>query len=234
MGASFFITGTDTGVGKTFFAASLAAALKDRGYSVGVFKPIESGCESKEGELFPADARKLWRAAGEVQSLDQICPVRLSAPLAPGEAARLEGVMIDRNRIIRVYEETVETFDVTIVEGAGGLFVPLYEGWTVLELIRELGVPVINVVGSKLGAINHALLTERAILAESVELFGHVINNLLGDQDPAVKSNPGQIAAQSVVPILGVLPPCPDPWLDPGSFAECFDLQALLVRAETL
>ena len=224
---AFFITGTDTDSGKTFFAASLAAALFDAGYSVGVFKPIESGCRKVDGELVPEDASLLKKASGTDQPLSDICLYRLAEPLAPSEAARMQGVTVEPERVVRAFEQIADTHDITLVEGAGGLMAPLFDRWTVLELARQLNVPVIHVVGSKLGAINHTLLSERVILEESVELVGHVINNLYGSDDRAALTNPDLVKRLARRPVLAVLPRSESPWLAPGGFNKRFDLNVL-------
>ena len=227
MNKAFFITGTDTAVGKTFFAASLAAALHDAGLKVGVFKPIESGCRVVDGRAMPSDANLLKTASGTDQEIEEICLYRLREALAPSEAASIEGVRIDPSLIIEAFDRIVQEHEVTLVEGAGGPYAPLYESWTVLELMRELNAPVINVVGSKLGAINHTLLTERVLLEESLELLGHAINNLHGSKDPACITNPELIAKFARRPILCVLPKVDAPWLEPRLFEAHFNMSVL-------
>lgn len=227
MSKAFFLTGTDTGVGKTFFGASLAAALRDAGYRVGVFKPVESGAGLEAGRKVPADALLLAEAAGCTLDLDLICPYALREPLAPSEAAKMEGVIIDPARIFDAFYAVADASDVVLVEGAGGLLCPLYETWTVLELMRQLNWPAINVVGSKLGAVNHTLLTERVLLDESVGLMGHVINNLYGSDEPAALTNPDLIRSLARTPVLAVLPRAEERWLPPRIFRTHFDLSVL-------
>ena len=227
MGKAFFITGTDTAVGKTYFAASLACALNEAGLKVGVFKPVESGCRYSQGKQVPRDASILKLASGCDLDIPKICPYCFREALAPSEAAKIENVKIDKRRIIETFEYILDSHEVTIVEGAGGLLSPLYESWDVLELMRELCIPVINVVSSKLGAINHTLLTERVILDESLELIGHVVNNLFGTDEPAVLSNPDVIASLTAKPVVCVLPKVQTPWLEPQRFNSYFDFRIL-------
>src|SRR6185503_12356190 len=130
MGSGIFITGTDTGVGKTFFAATLAAYLRDAGYRVGVMKPAETGCEESDGALIPADALLLKDASGCTEPIERICPYRLAEPLAPSIAAERAGVKIDIDHLMAVYGGIKAGHDVTLVEGAGGLLVPLLPGYT--------------------------------------------------------------------------------------------------------
>jgi dethiobiotin synthetase len=223
MKKAFFITGTDTDVGKTFFAASLAEYFRAKGSTVGVYKPIESGCKIVNGKAIPQDATLLQSASGTDLAIEQICLYCLKEALAPAEAAKLENVTIDIENIIRGFESIYETHDITIVEGAGGVLAPLYNQWAVIDLMRRLNLPVINVVGSKLGAVNHTLLTERAILAESLGLIGHVINNLHGIKHPAVLTNPDQIGSLARRPVLGTLQKSNDPWLKPDVFEHQID-----------
>ena len=227
MNKAFFITGTDTGIGKTFFAASLAASLKNKGLSVGVFKPIESGCRVSMGEVIPEDATLLKRASGCRLSMEKICPYPLKKALTPALAAGEENVRVDPNKMASLFEEIVDSHDVTIVEGAGGLMSPLFDDWTVLTLVRRLKLPVISVVGSRLGAINHALMTERILLDESIGFAGHVINNLFGSSDISICSNPEMIAAFSRRPVLAVLPHLDAPWMEPDLFDAHFDTGVL-------
>lgn len=224
MNKAFFITGTDTGIGKTFFAASLAASLKNNGLSVGVFKPVESGCRVSMGETIPEDATLLKRASGCRLSREKICPYPLKKALAPALAAGMENVRVELEKIATLFEEIVDSHDVTIVEGAGGLMSPLFGDWTVLSLVRRLNVPVISVVGSRLGAINHALMTERILLDESIGFAGHVVNNLFGSSDLSTSSNPEMIAAFSRRPVLAVLPHLDSPWMEPDLFDAHFDI----------
>src|SRR3990170_937540 len=125
MKRAYFITGTDTGVGKTFVASGIAAALKGEGFGVGVMKPVETGCAIRNGAVIPADAVRLKEAAGSIEPLDAINPYRFLSPLAPAVAARLEGVAISLERIRDCFQEIADKNDVTIVEGAGGLLAPL-------------------------------------------------------------------------------------------------------------
>ena len=227
MGKAFFITGTDTSVGKTFFAASLACSLRDAGYKVGVFKPIESGCSTIDGKKIPNDAGLLKRVSGCEADIETICPYCLEDALAPAMAAEKESLKISTDRILEIFEQISMDHDVTLVEGAGGVLAPLYKSVKVIDLMRMLDLPVINVVGSKLGAINHTLLTEWAILDESLGLVGHVINNLYGTKDKAVQTNPALIARHVRRKILCVLPKVNDPWLDPKTFKDHFDMGVL-------
>ena len=120
-----FITGTDTGVGKTYVACGIAMTLRRKGIDVGVMKPAETGCRKRNRQLLPVDAIKLARAAGVRDALDFVNPYRFSGPLAPAVAAGLEGKRLDPSRILSCFRVLSQRHDFTIVEGAGGIMVPL-------------------------------------------------------------------------------------------------------------
>ena len=172
------VTGTDTGVGKTFVTAAIAAALAARGRRVGVYKPVETGCETHDGRRIGGDCERLLRAAKGDQSAASAASYLFALPAAPLIAARAEGATIDISRIERDFAAIANAHDVTLVEGAGGLLVPIAEGVTYLELVRRLALPVLVVVGSRLGCINHALLTLGALETAGIACLGYVINCL--------------------------------------------------------
>ncbi|MGH7831022.1 MAG: dethiobiotin synthase [Candidatus Binatia bacterium] len=176
MGGGLFITGTDTGVGKTLIACGLAALLTRRGYKVGVMKPVETGCAEKGGALFAADAFRLQQAAGCTEPLERVCPYRLKEPLAPSVAAERSGVQIDIGHIATLYSELRAQYDITLVEGAGGLLVPLLPHYTYADLASLLKLPVLVVVANRLGAINHLLLTLEHASCRGLSVLGYVLN----------------------------------------------------------
>lgn len=203
---SIFITGTDTGVGKTTVACGLAAALGDRGLAVGVFKPAETGCPSKaDGSLEPEDARRLQFFAGCRLDVREICPYALPEPLAPSVAAQRAGVHIDLNLLERAYQAVAAQHDITLIEGAGGLLVPITASATYADLAARLDVPVLVVVGSRLGAINHTLLTLRHAQAIGLRTLGYVINFLGAQTDAAAEANVS-VLTDWAGPPLGVVP----------------------------
>src|SRR5687767_13985549 len=150
MANAIFITGTDTGVGKTFFACKLAAVLGDLDYRVGVMKPVETGCAEQEGKTFPADAILLKEASGCKFPLDKICPYQLREPLAPSIAADRQGIAINVDRLIDIFDEISASHDVTLVEGAGGLMVPLLPSYTYADFARVLRLPAIVIAANRL------------------------------------------------------------------------------------
>ena len=202
-----FITGTDTGVGKTYIAAGIAKELRSRGVDVGVMKPAETGCRVRAGKLVPADSRALMRAAGVRDALDLVNPCRFRKPLAPSVAARLEGRMIDLGMVMRAFRELRKRHDFLIVEGAGGIMVPLWEDRLFIDLAERMGLPVLIVARPGLGTINHTLLTVAALQQRKLPLAGIVINHAVTSrQDLATRTNPGVIEELSGTGIPRIVP----------------------------
>ncbi len=203
---SIFVTGTDTGVGKTTVASGIVAALRARGLRVGVYKPVETGCLPRaDGAVAPADAALLQFFSGSQAALEDICPYRLRAPLAPLVAAEREQVSIDVELLVRCCRDLEAAHDVTIIESAGGLLVPITISSSYAELAKRLDVPVLVVVGSRLGAINHALLTIRYARTVGLRVLGYIVNFLHADADEAARSNV-DVLARLLGPPLGVIP----------------------------
>jgi dethiobiotin synthetase len=203
---SIFITGTDTGVGKTTVTCGIASALSRRGYQVGVFKPAETGCQhAADGSLQPADAARLKFFSGSELDLQAICPYTLHEALAPAVAAQRGGVRIDVEQLVHCHDAVASQHDVTLVEGAGGLLVPLTPELTFADLAARLRAPVLVVVASRLGAINHALLTMRYARFIGLQVLGYVINFLAGKTDLAADTNVGTLT-EWLGPPLGIVP----------------------------
>lgn len=200
------ITGTDTGVGKTFVGCGLAAALTARGKRVGVLKPAETGCTLRDGELCPDDALRLAAFARNSWPVDQLCPYRFAPPLAPSVAAEMASVRIDPQRVRALFAQSLDTHDVTLIEGAGGLLVPLVERYTFADLARDLDVPILVVVGSRLGALTHTLLTLCCAQAMGLRVAGYIVNHPAGTSDLAMQTNIQVLARVTDVPCLGVVP----------------------------
>lgn len=199
---SYFITGTDTGVGKTLVSCTLLHGLAMRGKRVVGFKPVAAGCDAADHN---ADALAL-RAAGTVQaSYGQINPYCFPHAIAPHLAARHAGVRIDFGRILTSYRELAAQADAVIVEGVGGFCVPLNEKEDGADLAVALGLPVILVVGMRLGCLNHALLTLRAIAAQPLECAGWVAN-VLDETMPALQENIDALRERIEAPLLGIVP----------------------------
>ncbi len=216
--SALFVTGTDTGVGKTFVACALATALRQRGRRVAVMKPVETGVEGE-----PADALALRAAAADPAPLDDICPYRLRAPLAPAVAARLEGVTIDVARLVALVARRRQEADVLLVEGAGGLVVPLDARTTYAELAARAGLPLLIVGANRLGVINHCALTARVAAAAGLAVRGFVLSQPAPTTDASAATNAEAIATLTGLRCVGVLPHCTEP-----AAARTFDLDALL------
>jgi dethiobiotin synthetase len=200
------VTGTDTGIGKTVVTCALAAALAARGTRVGVVKPVETGCPRSGTDLVPEDATALAAAAADPAPLAAVCPHRLADPLAPMLAAERAGVAIDVAALAAHLHSRATGVDVLLVEGAGGLLVPLTRGASFADLARRAGARVLVVVGSRLGAINHALLTLAVLEARGLPIAGYVTNRLGPDDDLAVATNDELLRRLTPVPCLGVVP----------------------------
>jgi dethiobiotin synthetase len=205
----FFFTGTDTGVGKTVIAGALAKALTAAGRRVGVMKPFESGCRRENGQLIPADALFLKKMAGAADDLSLICPYALARPLAPGVAAPAENIVIDIETVTTAFARIAARYDLVLVEGAGGLMVPVSEQLLTADLIRLLGLPVIIIARTTLGTINHTLLTVKQAQSEGLEVRGIILNKVSAAADEAEETNPAVIQKFSRVPLLGVVPHIP-------------------------
>jgi len=171
-----FITGTDTGVGKTRVGAALAHLLTGRGLCVRPRKPVESGCPAGPDGLLPQDAAVLREAAGCVEPLERVCRYRLQAPISPERAAELEGTVLDLGQLHAACLAGVDNDDFLLVEGAGGFYSPLARGALNADLAGGLGLPVLVVAADRLGTINHTLLTIEAVRMRGLGLAGVVLN----------------------------------------------------------
>jgi dethiobiotin synthetase len=207
--SALFVTGTDTGVGKTLVTAAIAAALAEDGVRVAVAKPVETGCTSRDGRLFPQDAAALATAARSADPLEAICPYRFADPLAPALAAERAGRAIDREALVVGLRERIAAHEAVLIEGAGGLLVPITPIFTYADLAAALGVPVLLVVGSRLGAVNHALLSLEALDRRRLETRGYVLNRLVAGADLVVETNRDLLRSLTAARCLGELP-----WVD--------------------
>ena len=174
MGIGVFLTGTDTGVGKTAVGAALARHLAQRGLSVGVMKPVETGVGGDAPEQ--SDAYRLAIAARTQDDMSLVAPFQFQRPLAPLAAARASFQAIDQAAILQTYHVIERRHDVTLVEGVGGLLVPLGKGWDVRDLIAELKLPSILVGRCALGGINQARLTMEALHARHLPILALILN----------------------------------------------------------
>lgn len=205
MSRGYFITGTDTGVGKTLVSAALLHAFAAQGLRVVGMKPVAAGCEWRDGEPYWEDVAQLQAASNVDVPLALRNPYRFDPPIAPHIAASLAGTRIELAVIHRGYTDLQNHADSIIVEGAGGFYVPLNESDTMADLAQQLALPVILVVGMRLGCINHALLTVQAILNQGLVLAGWVANQL--DPDMLVREeNLATLQHHIAAPLLGILP----------------------------
>jgi dethiobiotin synthetase len=225
-----FVTGTDTEIGKTRISAALLHWLAQSGRrsaSAGL-KPVSAGTDVIDGQRVNEDVRAL-REAGSVALTDaEVGPLQFDAACAPHIAAALEGRPIDRAAILNAARALAARSDMLVVEGVGGFCVPLGADWDTADLARDLGLPVVLVVGLRLGCINHTLLTAEAIRARGLRLAGWVGNRVVRDMpwvDENVATLRDWLARQHGAPCLGVVPWLADP--SPAAVAAHLDAAAL-------
>jgi len=178
MKQAFFVTGTDTDVGKTYVACKFIREYIAQGYKVVGMKPVAAGCEFVNGEWINEDVLKLMQASNVVAPRELINPYCFNEPVAPHIAAEKVGVEIEIEVIKHAFDALVTMADIVVIEGAGGFLVPINNRQSMADLAVALNIPIILVVGMKLGCINHALLTLEAIKARQLALHGWVANEI--------------------------------------------------------
>src|SRR3990172_12644573 len=199
-----FITGTDTNIGKTVIAAGLAGALKNKGYSVGVMKAVQSGAGIKNGKLYSPDIEFMKKVMEVNDEMELVCPYLLKEAMAPGIAAEIEGKNIDFEIIKNAFQELEKRHDIVIVEGAGGIAVPIKKRFLISDLIKYMDIPVIIVARAGLGTINHTFLTIEYAKRSKIKIIGVIINDY---RDGFVeKKNPGAISELTRIPVIGIIP----------------------------
>ena len=192
---NFFITGTDTNAGKTFVTALLTRSLRKAGFDTVAMKPISCG--------EPEDRRTLLEAADNELSMEEVTPVSYSAPLAPIEAARLEGRTFDPLEVLSTFKRLHRTHRSLLVEGVGGWIVPLAKDYSSADLAKAMGLPVLLVVRNRLGTLNHTLLTLESIAAHGLTCGGIVLNNHPDDAgEMAAEGNRRLLPELTNIPIL--------------------------------
>jgi dethiobiotin synthetase len=214
---SYYITGTDTGIGKSVASAALLHALRGRGLRAVGMKPVASGCEMTADGWRNEDALALQHASDPMPSYSDVNPYALPNPLAPELAASDAGVSIQLQSIGEAYARLAAVADAVVVEGVGGWAAPLTASLDQLDVVRALGLPVMMVVGLRLGCINHARLTARAIIEDGAHLAGWIANDI----DPAMARSDDNFAIlQRVLPVpcWGRLPHAISP--DPRAFSR--------------
>jgi len=178
MKQAYFITGTDTDVGKTYVACKLIRDYISQGYKVVGMKPVAAGCEFVNGEWINEDVLKLMQASNVVAPRELVNPYCFNEPIAPHIAAEKTGVEIEIDVIKQAFDALVTMADIVVIEGAGGFLVPINNRQSMADLAVALNIPIILVVGMKLGCINHALLTVEAIKARELALHGWIANEI--------------------------------------------------------
>ncbi|HMP77906.1 MAG TPA: dethiobiotin synthase [Pirellulaceae bacterium] len=201
-----FVTGTDTEAGKTYVSTLIVKGLVDAGYRVGVYKPAASGCVHDGQALVSQDALALWNAAGQPLTLDDVCPQRFRAALAPHLAARIEGKTIDTDRLRKGIEAWSDQCDIVIVEGLGGLMSPVSDQEYVADLAIDFGYPLVVVARNMLGVINQTMLTliAASCFRDGLQVAGIILNDLQPfSSDSSQDSNLEEISRRSLSPVLG-------------------------------
>ena len=202
-----FVTGTDTGVGKTVITCGLAAFCSLRkGLDVGVMKPLEAGLTLHGKDLLPWDAILLKEASGSHDDLSLINPYCFESPLAPETASQLEHVHVDLEMLDRIYNQLKASHDILFMEGAGGVLVPILKNFFYTDLMKRWGVGALVVARLGLGTINHTLLTCRYLQREGIPIAGVILNDNEGKKDLAARTNPEMLGRYLDAPLLGVFP----------------------------
>ena len=216
----WFVTGTDTGVGKTVVACALLRALRARAIDAGGMKPIETGV----GPEGPRDAIALLTAAGGTDALEIVCPQRFALAAAPTVAAAAEGRRVELDLVRTAFARLVARHSHLVVEGAGGLLAPAAEGTSMADLAAELGLPLLLVARASLGTINHTRLTLEVANARRLPLAGVVISHGAAPLSAADRANLTALRSELGARLVGEIPTlAPDELPDP----RCLDLGAL-------
>ncbi|OJA23879.1 dethiobiotin synthase [Burkholderia ubonensis] len=226
---SLFVTGTDTEIGKTFVSAALLHGFARLGLRAAAMKPVAAGAYEQDGVWRNEDADQLDAAANVVLPPELRTPFLLKAPAAPHLAAAQEGVTLDLDTIVACHREALTRADVVVVEGAGGFRVPLTGTRDMADLAVALGVPVVLVVGVRLGCISHALLTADAIRRRGLTLAGWVANHVdpaMSFQDENVATLRDWLAREHGAPLIGRIPHLAP--AAPESAAATLDVAALV------
>lgn len=205
MTRGYFITGTDTEVGKTRVSVALLHKLQEQGLRVAGMKPVAAGCEETTEGLRNEDAQALQGASSIALAYETLNPYAFAPPIAPHLAAEDAGVTIEIERILAAYHAIAAQVDSVIVEGAGGWCVPLNDDQDMSDLAVALDLPVVLVVDIRLGCINHALLSAQAIAARGLPLAGWIANHAHGDYERSA-NNIASLEARIAAPLLGVIP----------------------------
>ena len=202
---SYFITGTDTGVGKTTITAALAACIKKLGIDVGIMKPVATGIPQKSG-FKSSDVSILYHACGVDDSEDLVNPIFMPIPSSPYDASKMLDLKFDREIIFEKYEKLKHKHKMLLVEGIGGIMTPLSKDYFVADMIKNMNLEAIIVTRSTLGTLNHTMMTVNACHDYEIPINGIIINNYDERGDPAEKNSPSTIHEITNIPILGIVP----------------------------
>ena len=225
MTKGYFVTGTDTGVGKTLVACSLLRAFAARGLKVVGMKPVASGATARGNDLVHDDVERLTAAGNVTAPRERVNPYCFIPAIAPHIAAAQAGMRLDLEHVARCFDALSETADVVVVEGVGGFRVPLGPGGDTAQLAARLALPVVLVVGMRLGCLNHALLTAEAITSRGLALAGWVANHI-DPQMAAAEENVRALETLISAPLLARIAFAAAP--DPASGAALVDTRKLL------
>ncbi len=202
-----FITGTDTGVGKTVVTAAILAWLRHQGLKTGVMKPLETGVDHECSSAANSDALFLMECGDLEDDLSEVCPVRMKPAASPYQAALIEHRTIDPETLVSAYRKLAVRYDRMLVEGIGGVHVPITRDYRVVDLMRDLGLPVVVVTRYLLGTVNHTLLTLDALKQNRIPVKGIVFNRTgSGELDAIEQDQPRLIEAISGTEVLGEFP----------------------------
>ena len=205
----FFVTGTDTEVGKTLVSGALILKLREQGKKAIGFKPVVAGTyQNTSGNILNEDVETLRIASKLAPGQLNLSPYVLDLPVAPHLAAANKGIALDLNTMMQALSEIQKHSDCLVVEGAGGFLIPLNDVQDLADLAQQIDLPIILVVGMKLGCINHALLTQEAIKARGLKMAGWIANSLANEM-PLLKENIATLQAKINAPFLGLIPTLP-------------------------
>ena len=211
----YFITGTDTDVGKTVVTACLATLFKSQGMDVGVMKPIETGVDPECSSAANSDAKFLMEITGNTDQEEEVCPCRLKIPASPHQAAQMVGKKIQTSTLLKKFKILQSRHDMMLVEGVGGLLVPITPSYDISDLALETALPLIIVCRLRIGTLNHTLLTINAARQKGLKIKGIVLNDQEGKELSDVEKQQGKLIKElSDIPILGTCPYLEDLSLD--------------------
>lgn len=233
MNNGLFITGTDTGVGKTVVAATLAYALNQRHLSFSYIKPVESGVINRDYLEKKSDAALVKRAGFLPETLEEIVPFTFREPLAPLLAARREGINLSGKELRECIKARIKPAKLTLVEGAGGLLAPLCPSYLIIDLIKDLQLPVLVVCRTSLGAINHTMLTLDRLRQEGIHPVGIIANHATATTGTAEDTFITQLKEFDQVTVFGELPFLGNPPSELQAWEKLtthIDIDKLLIR----